>query len=63
MDASSIRLETTDFTSGGLNQRSFIRPNQLFTADSTTVLYRAGAINRAKIDQVIEQLVSLLKQH
>jgi mRNA interferase MazF len=47
-DAYGIPIEDTDFISGGLKQSGNIRPNRLFTADNSIILYRAGSINRTK---------------
>ena len=41
-DGYAIVLETTDFSSGSLNQSSNIRPNRLFTADRQLILSKAG---------------------
>jgi mRNA interferase MazF len=49
-DTYSVPLESADFTSGGLNQSSRIRPNRLFTADEGIVRYRAGHVFRCKAE-------------
>ena len=41
-DRYSIPLADADFASGGLKQPSNIRPNRVFTADRSLILYRAG---------------------
>jgi mRNA interferase MazF len=46
-DEYSVALTGSDFASGGLNRDSSVRPNRLFTADSSIVLYRAGQLNRS----------------
>ena len=60
-DEYSIRLESVDFAAGGLNQSSRIRPNRLFTADSG-IIYRAGHISQAKLDETVDKLVTILRQ-
>lgn len=37
-------VTNADFTNGGLNRNSNIRPNRLFTADRGIILYRAGQL-------------------
>jgi mRNA interferase MazF len=59
-DAYSVPLDQSDFTSGGLNQSSRIRPNRLFTADRGIVVYLAGHITDTKLNQVVEQLTRIL---
>ena len=61
-DEYSVQLENTDFASGGLNVSSRIRPNRLFTADSGIIVYRAGRISPYKLDEVVDCLVTILRQ-
>ena len=61
-DSYSIALEPADFTTGGLNQNSRIRPNRLFTADEGIIVYRAGHITTAKLTEVVSRLVGILNQ-
>jgi len=61
-DSCSVPLEQSDFSSGGLNQSSRVRPNRLFTADEAIVVCRAGHISEAKLDEVIGRLITILKQ-
>lgn len=59
-DAYSVRLETSDFVMGGLNQNSRIRPNRLFTADSNIVIYKAGQVSNAKLQETRDRLIAIL---
>jgi mRNA interferase MazF len=43
-DNYAVLLSDHDFMKGSLRQMSNIRPNRLFTADSSSILYRAGTI-------------------
>ena len=61
-DSYSVLLEQSDFSSGGLNQRSRVRPNRLFTADEAIVAYRAGQITSGKLSEVLDRLIAILKQ-
>jgi len=58
----SIPLSNLDFKSGTLHQDSFVRPNRLFTADSSVVLYKAGDLKRAKMDEVIEKIIAIIRK-
>ena len=60
-DSYSVLLEQSDFSSGGLNQRSRVRPNRLFTADEGIVRYRAGHVSDAKLNEVVDRLIAILK--
>jgi mRNA interferase MazF len=59
-DSYAVLLTDGDFTSGGLRQASNVRPNRLFTAESSVILYRAGTISAAKIQEVLAKLVQIL---
>lgn len=61
-DKYSISLESSDFAVGSLNQSSRIRPNRLFTADSSIISYMAGRISKAKLDEAIEKLIEILQR-
>ena len=62
IDAYSLLLEQADFSSGGLNQNSRIRPNRIFTADEAIIVYRVGHISQAKLLEVVDRLLAILKQ-
>ena len=59
-DRYAIVLTDDDFTSGGVRQRSNIRPNRIFTADQNIVLYRAGHLTEEKLGEVIEKITEIL---
>jgi mRNA interferase MazF len=61
-DECSIRIDGADFVAGGLNQSSRIRPNRWFTAGSRIIVYRAGHISPAKLDQAVDRLIAILRQ-
>lgn len=60
-DEYSIPLSSVDFDSGGLNHDSHIRPNRLFTADSSIVAYLAGKLLPGKITAVIDRIIEILQ--
>jgi mRNA interferase MazF len=59
-DSYAVPLTDRDFTSGGLRQASNVRPNRLFTAESSIILYRAGTISTTKMHEVLTKLVQIL---
>jgi mRNA interferase MazF len=59
-DRYSVQLDTASFVSGGLGQSSRIRPSRLFTADSSIVVYRAGQVSAAKLNEVHQTLIRIL---
>jgi len=60
-DRYGIPLETDDFSEGGLNQNSNIRPNRLFTADRRIILYRAGKLKPEKLNEAIAKIVEIIQ--
>jgi mRNA interferase MazF len=61
-DPYSVVLENADFVSGGLNQSGRIRPNRLFAADEGIVVYRAGHVSGARLNEVLDRLIAILRQ-
>jgi len=60
-DNYSIVVAEADFAEGSLKQPSNIRPNRIFTADSHIILYRAGNLKARKLNEVIEKIVSIIR--
>jgi len=61
-DRYAVSTDENDFETGTLRRRSNVRPNRIFTADRHIILYRVGHLKPEKIDQVIERIVSILRQ-
>lgn len=61
-DPYAAELEPSDFTAGSLRLKSYIRPNRLFTAERSIVLYVAGHITQTKEQEVITNIIDILRQ-
>lgn len=59
-DQYAIPLVDSDFTRGGLRQDSHIRPNRIFTAEASIILYRAGVVAAAKLREVTAKITEIL---
>jgi mRNA interferase MazF len=59
-DGYAILLDDSDFVSGELRQVSNIRPNRIFTADQSIVLYRIGHINEDKLIEVTDKIIEII---
>lgn len=59
-DTSAISITATDFENGELPQESNIRPNRLFTAESSIVQRTAGHLSAVKVDEVIQEVIRIL---
>ena len=57
-----INLEDTDFVKGKLHITSTIRPNKLFTADKSIILYKIGFLKNSKIKEVEETLINIFRR-
>lgn len=61
-DDYAVPLLLDDYKEGSLSQVSNIRPNRLFTADQRLILYKAGQIKNKKYNEVVAELVALVKK-
>ncbi len=59
IDDYSITLISDDFKQGNLNLTSIIRPNRLFTAEKSIILYKAGSLKESKIKEVEKELIKI----
>lgn len=59
-DGYEVDLNATDFASGKLPVASHIRPNKIFTAERSLILYVAGKVNEHKYQQVVRGIMALI---
>ena len=59
-DGLEVALNADDLLSGGLPIASHIRPNKIFTAERSLILYVAGKVNMDKYQQVVRGIVALI---
>ena len=59
-DKYAIRLNDGNFKEGKLPQLSMIRPNKLFTADTSIIKYKIGLLSEKKIKEVEETIIQIL---
>jgi len=58
-DPYAVLLTAADFASGAVHKDSYIRTNILFTANPARILYHAGRVTAAKMQEVTDRLVYL----
>ena len=58
-DSMSIAIDPDDVTGGVLSIASNIRPNKLFTADDSIVLYKIGTLKADKLKKVITKVIEI----
>lgn len=56
----AIRLESSDFSQGKLPVTSFIRPDKIFTADTSIIKSKAGELTVKKKNMVLQRVRKLL---
>lgn len=61
IDDYSITLDSRDFSRGSLSKSSIIRPNKIFTADESIILYKAGSLKHTKIKEIEEKIVNIFR--
>jgi mRNA interferase MazF len=62
-DNSAVTITGADFVTGGLPQDSNVRPNRLFTAETSLILHTTGRLSMAKIDEVIAEIIHILSHN
>lgn len=60
-DKYAVTIQDGDFDTGTLKQISNIRPNRLFTADHSIILYRIGSLKSEKIREVVDKIIEILR--
>lgn len=58
-DSFSISITDADFKQGKLQKISNIRPNKLFTADESIILYKTGSLKSETLNTVIDRIISI----
>lgn len=60
-DNYAISLTDDDFKFGRLPIDSNIRPNRLFTGETKVIIKRIGKLKKAKLNEVIDKIIEILK--
>ena len=58
-DQRAIQLDATDFVSGGLELRSYVRPGKLFTANEALIMEAVGRLRGDKFRTILEAVAGL----
>ncbi len=59
-DRYAVAITNADFSNGGLNKNSNIRPNRLFTADKGIILYKPGNLKSKKLKTVVNKIIEII---
>jgi len=60
-DSVAVTIELSDVENGSLNTVSNIRPNKLFTADESIIIYKIGNLSAGKIIDVIKAVIKVIE--
>jgi mRNA interferase MazF len=58
-DDMAVKICVSDIENGSLNDTSNIRPNKLFTADESIILYKIGNLNKIKLQEITEKIINM----
>ena len=58
-DNYAVPLEAKDFKTGKLDIKSMVRPNKIFTADTSIIAYKIGTLKETKTKDVEKELVKI----
>jgi mRNA interferase MazF len=61
-DVYSITLTESDFKQGGLKLTSAIKPQRIFTAARSIILYKIGSLKELKIKEVEEEIIKIFRR-
>ena len=61
-DKYSVAIKKTDFVSGSLSVNSNVRPNRIFTADKSIILYKVGSLKENKIKEIVQKIVEIVSK-
>ncbi|OIO80532.1 growth inhibitor PemK [Candidatus Pacearchaeota archaeon CG1_02_32_132] len=57
-----IPIKKEDFAKGKLKVESYLRIDKIFSAERSLVKYKIGALKSIKIEEVVNKIVSFLKE-
>jgi mRNA interferase MazF len=61
-DEKAIEIKDQDFVTGSLRQRSFVRPNKIFTGHERLVNRRVAILSDDAVFKIAEAVVAILRQ-
>jgi mRNA interferase MazF len=61
-DADTIRFDEKDFLYGSLQRESYARVGKLFTAKSTLVKKKVGALKTVVIDNILRKVIDMFER-
>jgi len=59
-DNYAVPIDMTDFESGSLPVRSFVRPGKIFTASRQLILYSACRLHSTKVQTITDTVIAIL---
>ena len=62
-DQRAVRLDQTDFASGGLELTSYVRPGKLFTANEALMIETVGWLRTDKLRVILKAVAGLFEHN
>jgi mRNA interferase MazF len=61
IDSHAISIDSGDFATGGLRQRSYVRPGKIFTANESLVASAVGSLKPNTVILIREAMVKMIR--
>lgn len=58
-----IPINKKDFKEGGLKVNSYLRLDKIFTIEKSLVKYKAGSLKQEKFDEILNKIISFLREN
>ena len=62
VDDRAIEIKEADFVAGSLRQKSFARPDKIFTGHESLIARRVGVVSDKTTSEIAEAVIAILKQ-
>lgn len=62
IDERAIEIKDADFVTGSLRQRSFARPNKIFTGHESLINRRVGILSDSVAGKIADAVIAILRQ-
>ena len=58
-----VLLEENSFRKGGLKRESFVRIDKIASIEKSLIKYKAGSLKQEKFDEILNKIISFLKEN
>ena len=62
IDEKAIEVRDSNFVAGSLRQKSFVRPNKIFTGHERLINRRVGVLSDGAAGKIVDAVIAILRQ-